>query len=453
MDILETIAESEGEEMSGARRIFPSQERKRVRDDDNTPFLQWRKKRTTVRGDEIVSLKKEELGLKFDKISSEWCRKTGLVKPNREPKFFHSVFAWNTPIDAIEHWVEFEYRGVKGGRSVDQKVEKALKEGRNLNAADKKKLFNLIDLNNDAGKFDMKLVLQYSDEYSTNLENDTPDIVLQVVPKGDSPPLSTRRLDDLPSLSETNNSSATSDDSSSTGIAPPILKHRPTPTTIDGTPIKTAHVDDAGPSSSGIANPDSPSIATSSEARSPRRSVTFNLPLPTTFSTNDESDQSDIDSVENRTTFTQIPLMSSGGRARVATVATRDLMDISSESEAESSEPKKMELKRAETLAAARDHKKQMQLRKKHPLRDCGDSDSEIEISDEMLIEKDKDPTLTENRRTQPSRTAKTNPIDRFVAVVDVSRCDKSWREAINMVANMSRKDIEAKADEVASAE
>ena len=203
----------------------------------------------------------------------------------------------------------------------------------------------------------MQLVLQYNDEYSTNLENDTPDIVLQVIPKGDSPPLSTRRLEELPSSSQASNSSSTSDDSSSTGIAPPILKHRPTPTTFDGTPIKTARADDAGPSSSGLANSDPPSVTTSSEARSPRRSVTFNLPLPTTFSTNDESDQSDIDSVENRTTFTQVPLMSTGGRARVATVATRDLMDISSESEAESSEPKKMELKRAETLAAARDHK------------------------------------------------------------------------------------------------
>ena len=129
----------------------------------------------------------------------------------------------------------------------------------------------------------------------------------------------------------------------------------------------------------------------------------------------------------------------------MATIATRDLMDISSESEAESSEPKKMELKRAETLAAAKDHKKQVQLRKKHPLRQSGDSDSEIEITDEMLIEKDKDPTLTENRRTQPSRSAKTNPIDRFGAVVDVSKCDKSWREAINMVANMSRKDIDTR--------
>ena len=44
LDILETTAESEGEEMSSARRIFPGQIRKRVRDDDNTPFLQWRKK-------------------------------------------------------------------------------------------------------------------------------------------------------------------------------------------------------------------------------------------------------------------------------------------------------------------------------------------------------------------------------------------------------------------------
>ena len=59
-----------------------------------------------------------------------------------------------------------------------------------------------------------------------------------------------------------------------------------------------------------------------------------------------------------------------------------------------------MELKRAETLAAAEDHKRQMQLRKKHPLREGRDSDSEFEVSDEMLIEKDKDPTLTENRRT-----------------------------------------------------
>ena len=77
----------------------------------------------------------------------------------------------------------------------------------------------------------------------------------------------------------------------------------------------------------------------------------------------------------------------------MATVATRDLIDISSESEAESSEPKKMELKRAETLAAAKDHKRQMQLRKKHPLRENRDSDSEIEITDELLIEKDKDPS------------------------------------------------------------
>ena len=184
--------------------------------------------------------------------------------------------------------------------------------------------------------------------------------------------------------------------------------------------------------------------------------MTYNLPLPTTFSANDDSDQSDVDSVENRTSYTQVPLMSTGGRPRVLTIATRDLMDVSSESEAESNETKKMELKRAETLAAAKDHKKQVQLRKKHPLRQSVHSDgtdSEIEITDEALIEKDKDPTLTENRRTQPSRSAKTNPIDRFGAVVDVSKCDKSWREAINMVANMSRKEIEAKADEVASAE
>ena len=470
LDVLEPIADSEDEEMSGlnglsgARRVYPTQIRKRVRDDDNTPFLQWRKKRTTVRREEIVSLKKDELGLKFE-VSTEWCRRTGLVKPNREPKFFHSVFACTTPIDPIEHWVEFEYRGVKGGRSVDQKLEKALREGRNLNEGDKKKLFELIDLNNDAGKFDMQLVLQYSDEYSTNLENDTPDIVLQLVPKGDSPPLTTRRLQDLPSLSDTNNSSTQSDDSASTVTAPPILRHCPTPSTSDGTPSITARADDVVPFSPGTANPESTSMATSSGSKSPRRSVsfdpesptiktfertprrsvTFNLPLPTTFSANDDSDQSDADSVENRTTYTQVPLMSTGGRARVATIATRNLMDISSESEAESNETKKMELKRAETLAAAKDHKKQVQLRKKHPLRQSDDTDSEIEITDEVLIEKDKDPTLTENRRTQPSRPAKTNPIDRFGAVVDVSKCDKSWREAINMVANMSRKEIEAK--------
>lgn len=69
-------------------------------------------------------------------------------------------------------------------------------------------------------------------------------------------------------------------------------------------------------------------------------------------------------------------------------VATCDVKDISSESEAESSEPKKMELKRVETLAAARDHKRQLQSWKKHPLREGRDSDSEIEINDEQLIEK-----------------------------------------------------------------
>merc|ERR1711894_461871 len=111
--------------------------------------------------------------------------------------------------------------------------------------------------------------------------------------------------------------------------------------------------------------------------------MTLNLRLPNNPSTDDDSDQSDVDSVENRTTYTQVPLMSTGGRPRVATIATRDLMDISSESEAESNETKKMELKRAETLAAAKDHKRQMQLRKKHPLREFGDSDSEIEISNE----------------------------------------------------------------------
>ena len=81
------------------------------------------------------------------------------------------------------------------------KLEKALREGRNLSHADKRKLFNLIHLNNDAGKFDMKLLLQYNDEYATDMENDKPDTVLQVTPRKESPPSRSRRFDDLPQSS------------------------------------------------------------------------------------------------------------------------------------------------------------------------------------------------------------------------------------------------------------
>lgn len=67
-------------------------------------------------------------------------------------------------------------------------------------------------------------------------------------------------------------------------------------------------------------------------------------------------------------------------------------------------------------------------------------------------MKKNYDPTVTESHRTQPSRSAKTNPIDRFGVVAEVSKCGKLWKEAINMKANMSRKNIEDKEEEVASA-
>ena len=74
---------------------------------------------------------------------------------------------WETPTDTIEHWVEFEYRGGPGRKLVDQKLVKALRECRILSESEKRKLFNLIDLNDDAGKLYMQLVLQYSDNYAT----------------------------------------------------------------------------------------------------------------------------------------------------------------------------------------------------------------------------------------------------------------------------------------------
>ena len=160
----------------------------------------------------------------------------------------------------------------------------------------------------------MQLVLQYSYEYATDLENDTPDIVLQVTPRRESPPTRSRRCnEDQPQIIT---ASTDKGESTVSGIAPPILRNHPRQTTADGTPIRLGSGDEAGPSSAvlsiGTSSNDSPSVATPSDSsyRSPsRRSVTFNLPLPTSFSTSDDSDNSDIDSVENRSTYTQVPLM------------------------------------------------------------------------------------------------------------------------------------------------
>ena len=134
-----------------------------------------------------------------------------------------------------------------------QKLEKALKEGRNLSESYKRKLFNLIDLNNKSGKLNMQLVLQYSEGYATHLTNDTRDIVLQVTPKLDSPPLRARRCENS---SQSSSATATSTDenyserSTSTLTAPPVARKKPAPTTSNGTHIR-AERGEAGPSSHG----------------------------------------------------------------------------------------------------------------------------------------------------------------------------------------------------------